>query len=116
MMDFASLSLSDVKAVRKASAQHDLFNRLHSIAADERFVRTVSQDWYGGRFEVVGASRLPGHSVLSCMTDVLSQPEVWHLVLRSLGAWGLAVFPNCAKRALVKLEHIRLLQIDRWPH
>lgn len=46
--------MNDAKAVKKYAAQHDLFNRLHSIAADESFVRKVAQDWFGGRFEVVG--------------------------------------------------------------
>jgi hypothetical protein len=46
--------MSEAKAIRKHSAQHDLFNRLHSVASDVRFVRTVATDWYGGRFDVVG--------------------------------------------------------------
>lgn len=85
-MDFASLSLSDVKAVRKASAQHDLFNRLHSIAADERFVRTVSQDWYGGRFEVVGECPLLMKHCRFVSNNIYSQSAVWHMVLRPLSA------------------------------
>ncbi|WVF71160.1 hypothetical protein IAT40_005958 [Kwoniella sp. CBS 6097] len=51
--------MSEHKAVRRYAAQHDLFNRLHSIAADEGFVRTVagSERWYNGRFEVVANQR-----------------------------------------------------------
>lgn len=44
----------EAKAIRKHSAQHDLFHRLHSIAADEAFVRQVAEKWYETRFEVVG--------------------------------------------------------------
>ena len=43
------------KAIRKQSAQYDLFNRLHSIAADEAFVRRIAEE-YNGRFQVVGES------------------------------------------------------------
>lgn len=46
-------SMKDAKAIRKHAAQHDLFNRIHSIAADEAFVHKVSTDWYSGRFDVV---------------------------------------------------------------
>ncbi|KAK8864659.1 hypothetical protein IAR55_001909 [Kwoniella newhampshirensis] len=49
--------MSELRAVRKYAAQHDLFNRLHSIAADEAFVRTVAQEWYEGRFDVVANQR-----------------------------------------------------------
>lgn len=45
--------MSEHRAVRKHAAQHDLFNRLHSIAADEEFVRRVGSAWYNNRFEVV---------------------------------------------------------------
>lgn len=45
------------KAIKKHAAQHDLFNRLHSIAADERFVQKVAQEWFSNRFEVIGESR-----------------------------------------------------------
>jgi hypothetical protein len=48
------LEMSDAKAIRKHSAQHDLFNRIHSIAADEAFVRKVADSWYEGRFDVIG--------------------------------------------------------------
>nr|KIR46332.1 tRNA '-O-ribosylphosphate transferase [Cryptococcus bacillisporus CA1280] len=44
--------MSEHRAVRKHAAQHDLFNRLHSIAADEEFVRRVGSSWYNKRFEV----------------------------------------------------------------
>lgn len=46
--------MNEAKAIKRHAAQHDLFNRLHSIAADEHFVRTVAQKWFDGRFEVVG--------------------------------------------------------------
>ncbi|WVW84199.1 hypothetical protein I302_106229 [Kwoniella bestiolae CBS 10118] len=49
--------MSDLRAVKRYAAQHDLFNRLHSISADERFVRDVAQDWFQGRFEVVPNQR-----------------------------------------------------------
>ncbi|KAK4686637.1 tRNA A64-2'-O-ribosylphosphate transferase, partial [Tremellales sp. Uapishka_1] len=49
--------MSDEKAIRKHSAQHDLFNRIHSIAADEAFVRKVSERWFNRRFEVVANQR-----------------------------------------------------------
>lgn len=46
-------TMAEAKAIKKHSAQHDLFNRIHSIAADEKFVRKVAEEWYAGRFEVV---------------------------------------------------------------
>ncbi|ODN72809.1 hypothetical protein, variant [Cryptococcus amylolentus CBS 6039] len=49
--------MSDLRAVKKYAAQHDLFNRLHSIAADDAFVKSVANNWYGGRFEVVPNQR-----------------------------------------------------------
>jgi tRNA A64-2'-O-ribosylphosphate transferase len=48
--------MKDAKAVRKHTAQHDLFNRIHSIAADEAFVCKVKSEWYNDRFEVVRES------------------------------------------------------------
>ncbi|KAL1411391.1 tRNA A64-2'-O-ribosylphosphate transferase [Vanrija albida] len=45
------------KAIKKHQAQHDLFNRLHSIAADERFVQKVAQEWFNNRFEVIANQR-----------------------------------------------------------
>ncbi|WOO81207.1 tRNA A64-2'-O-ribosylphosphate transferase [Vanrija pseudolonga] len=45
------------KAIKKHAAQHDLFNRLHSIAADERFVQKVAQEWFSNRFEVIANQR-----------------------------------------------------------
>lgn len=48
--------MNEAKLIKKHAAQHDLFNRLHSIAADERFVRKVADEWFGGRFEVIGES------------------------------------------------------------
>ncbi|WWC89024.1 uncharacterized protein L201_003942 [Kwoniella dendrophila CBS 6074] len=49
--------MSDIRAVRKYAAQHDLFNRIHSISADEKFVRDVAENWFDGRFEVVPNQR-----------------------------------------------------------
>lgn len=54
--------MNQAKAIKKHAAQHDLFNRLHSIAADEQFVHKVAHEWYGDRFEVVG--QLPSHREL----------------------------------------------------
>ncbi|EKC99210.1 hypothetical protein A1Q2_06410 [Trichosporon asahii var. asahii CBS 8904] len=45
--------MSDLKAVKKHAAQHDLFNRIHSIASDEQFVRNVAERWFNNRFKVV---------------------------------------------------------------
>ncbi|WVR06782.1 hypothetical protein IAU60_003817 [Kwoniella sp. DSM 27419] len=49
--------MAEHRAVRRYAAQHDLFNRLHSISADERFVKTVKDEWYDGRFDVVANQR-----------------------------------------------------------
>jgi tRNA A64-2'-O-ribosylphosphate transferase len=68
--------MNEAKAIRKHAAQHDLFNRVHSIAADERFVRKVADDWYKNRFEVIGTPRL-SHIELT----LHSQPTLWILVL-----------------------------------
>lgn len=45
--------MSEAKQIRKHTAQHDLFNRLHSISADHAFVKTVAEEWYKKRFAVV---------------------------------------------------------------
>lgn len=49
-----SSNKSDWHAIRKHSAQHDVYNRLHSVARDLDFVERVRSDWYGGRLPVVG--------------------------------------------------------------
>lgn len=49
--------MDHAKAVRRHAAQHDLFNRIHSIASDEHFVHKVAELWYNGRFLVVGEFR-----------------------------------------------------------
>ncbi|OCF60948.1 hypothetical protein L486_00592 [Kwoniella mangroviensis CBS 10435] len=49
--------MSDIRAVKRYAAQHDLFNRLHSISADERFVKDVAENWFDGRFDVVPNQR-----------------------------------------------------------
>lgn len=51
--------MSDLKAVRKHTASHDLFNRIHSIAADETFVKHIAREVYNDRFEVVRKSSSP---------------------------------------------------------
>jgi DNA-dependent RNA polymerase auxiliary subunit epsilon len=43
--------------IRKNSATHDTFNRLHSIQYDIGFVRKVSEEWYHGQFKVVANQR-----------------------------------------------------------
>jgi tRNA A64-2'-O-ribosylphosphate transferase len=45
--------MDGAKAVKRHNAQYDIFNRLHSIAADQSFVEQVSKEWFEGRFEVV---------------------------------------------------------------
>lgn len=45
--------MDGVKAVKRHNAQYDLFNRLHSIASDQAFVRKVAEEWFDNRFEVV---------------------------------------------------------------
>jgi len=45
--------MDGAKAVKRHNAQYDVFNRLHSIAADQAFVERVSREWFEGRFEVV---------------------------------------------------------------
>jgi tRNA A64-2'-O-ribosylphosphate transferase len=45
--------MDGAKAVKRHNAQYDIFNRLHSIAADQWFVEQVSKEWFEGRFEVV---------------------------------------------------------------
>lgn len=69
------------KAIRKHSAQNDLFHRLHSIAADEAFVRKVQEEWYEGRFEVVGKHHRVGRQR---SLRRISKSEMWELVLCSL--------------------------------
>ena len=46
---------NEARQIRKHTAQHDLFNRLHSIAADQVFVRSIYQH-YNDRFPMVGMS------------------------------------------------------------
>ncbi len=48
---------SDIQAIRKNSAVHDVYNRLHSVNKDMAFVERVRKEWYGERFPVVGQSR-----------------------------------------------------------
>jgi hypothetical protein len=43
--------------IRKNSAQHDSYNRLHSIQHDIGFVRKVAEEWYDAEFKVVANQR-----------------------------------------------------------
>lgn len=54
------------RAIRRRAAQHDLFNRLHSIAADEEFVRRVGSSWYNNRFEIVRKYSDPKPNYAKC--------------------------------------------------
>lgn len=45
MFDPFTNDRSSYTAIRKHSAQHDVYNRLHSIARDAEFVQRVS-GWY----------------------------------------------------------------------
>jgi hypothetical protein len=74
--------MHDAKAIRKHTAQHDLFNRIHSIAADGAFVKRVAEGWYVGRFEVVRECR---HKPEATTPAHISQPEMRDMVLRSIG-------------------------------
>ena len=56
-IDFSNSDNLQLRAIRKESARHDLFHRLHSIAADEAFVRQVSTDWFRGWFDIVPNQR-----------------------------------------------------------
>lgn len=49
-------SKSDWQAIRKHSLQHDVYNRLHSVARDLNFVERVRSDWYETKYPVVGKS------------------------------------------------------------
>jgi len=51
--------MDGAKAVKRHNAQYDIFNRLHSIAADQAFVERVARKWFNGRFEVVRKLILP---------------------------------------------------------
>lgn len=73
--------MKDAKAIRKHTAQHDLFNRIHSIAADEAFVHTVGKEWYNDRFDIV--RRLIVFD-MTAGTDH-SEPAMRDMVLRPFG-------------------------------
>lgn len=75
--------MSDAKAIKKHAAQHDLFNRLHSIAADEKFVAKVAQTWFNGRFEVIGKSLTTLGGLLTS-----SEPALRYMVLRPHSEWA----------------------------
>ena len=72
----------DAKAIKRHSAQYDLFNRLHSIASDQAFVTKVGEEWYQGRFEVVREWYLRRMELVK-VSESNSKPAVWELVLRS---------------------------------
>lgn len=63
--------MSEAKAIKRHAAQYDLFNRLHSIAADQRFVKQVEEEWFDGRFEVVRELNFEFSQLKS------SEPEMW---------------------------------------
>jgi hypothetical protein len=68
--------MDGAKAVKRHNAQYDVFNRLHSIAADQAFVERVSKEWFEGRFEVVRKA-----SVLQVEWELTnSKSEMWNLV------------------------------------
>lgn len=50
--------MDGAKAVKRHNAQYDIFNRLHSISADQAFVLKVAEEWFSNRFEVVRMSPL----------------------------------------------------------
>jgi tRNA A64-2'-O-ribosylphosphate transferase len=56
--------MDGAKAIKRHNAQYDIFNRLHSIANDQAFIRKVGEEWFNNRFEVVRMS-LP--VALECM-------------------------------------------------
>lgn len=45
--------MDGAKAVKRHNARYDIFNRLHSIAADQVFVDRVAKEWLEGKLEVV---------------------------------------------------------------
>lgn len=53
MFDPFNDTKSSYQAIRKHSAAHDVYNRLHSIARDTEFVKHVSRDWYNDQFAVI---------------------------------------------------------------
>lgn len=53
MFDPFNDAKSSYQAIRKHSAAHDVYNRLHSIALDTGFVRRVSREWYEDQFVVI---------------------------------------------------------------
>ena len=64
--------------IRKNSAQHDSYNRLHSIQNDIAFVRKVAEDWYDGEFKVVANQRCGSWYTdpeVSRMTVVVAMPR-----------------------------------------
>jgi hypothetical protein len=67
--------VNDYKAVQRQTAQYDLFNRLHSIAGDEAFVREIAEH-YEGRYEVVGASLHLSNSQLLSVSLALKRRVV----------------------------------------
>lgn len=58
MFDPFNDSESSYQAIRKHSAAHDIYNRLHSIARDAEFVGRVSRDWYEDQFVMIRRSPL----------------------------------------------------------
>ena len=67
---------STYTAIRKHSAAHDIYNRLHSIARDTEFVDRVSASYQG---MVVVRESCEGRGIHA--DDTHSESKVWCLVL-----------------------------------
>jgi tRNA A64-2'-O-ribosylphosphate transferase len=46
---------NDTKLVQRQTAQYDLFNRLHSIASDQKFISSIASEY--GRFDIIPNQR-----------------------------------------------------------
>lgn len=99
--------MSDLKAVKKHAAQHDLFNRIHSVASDEQFVRIVAERWFNNRFKVVGELPSRRHRDL---TSANQRCGTWYCdpAVRQGMIWFLIETDE--------LRRLRLLQIYGWTH
>lgn len=70
--------------IRKNSAQHDSYNRLHSIQHDIAFVRKVAEEWYDSEFKVVANQRCGSWYTdpeVSRTTPVVAMPRKFHYSL-----------------------------------
>jgi hypothetical protein len=85
MFDPFEDSKSSYQAIRKHSAAHDVYNRLHSIAKDTEFVKTVSKEWYDDQLVVIRELRCPSLSRCALRQELfvyLSESTLRRLVLR----------------------------------